>query len=99
MWTGTPLKPLLEEAGLADSALEVLFTGACVRFCTMAVKRRHPALSLTLSRLSLAGRDRGIQGGEWQYYQRSLSLNDVSARARLFAPALRRQAFVADCAL
>ncbi len=26
-WTGTPLRPLLEEAGLADDALEVLFTG------------------------------------------------------------------------
>ena len=26
-WTGTPLKPLLEEAGLMDAALEILFTG------------------------------------------------------------------------
>jgi DMSO/TMAO reductase YedYZ molybdopterin-dependent catalytic subunit len=26
-WTGTPLWPLLEEAGLADEAVEVLFTG------------------------------------------------------------------------
>jgi sulfane dehydrogenase subunit SoxC len=26
-WTGTPLAPLLEEAGLADDAVEVLFTG------------------------------------------------------------------------
>jgi sulfane dehydrogenase subunit SoxC len=26
-WTGTPLAPLLEEAGLADDALEVVFTG------------------------------------------------------------------------
>src|SRR5262245_17014033 len=26
-WTGTPLAPLLEEAGVADAALEVLFTG------------------------------------------------------------------------
>ncbi|MER5642703.1 sulfite oxidase [Kitasatospora sp. NPDC002227] len=27
-WTGTPLAPLLREAGLADAAVEVLFTGA-----------------------------------------------------------------------
>lgn len=26
-WTGTPLRPLLEEAGLLDDAVEVLFTG------------------------------------------------------------------------
>ena len=26
-WTGTPLKPLLEEAGLRDEAVEILFTG------------------------------------------------------------------------
>jgi len=26
-WTGTPLAPLLEEAGVEDSAVEVLFTG------------------------------------------------------------------------
>ena len=26
-WTGTPLAPLLEEAGIEDSAVEVLFTG------------------------------------------------------------------------
>jgi sulfane dehydrogenase subunit SoxC len=26
-WTGTPLAPLLEEAGIADDALEVVFTG------------------------------------------------------------------------
>lgn len=46
VWTGTPLKGILEEAGLVDGALEVLFTGA----------------------------DRGIQAGEDQYYQRSLSI-------------------------
>jgi DMSO/TMAO reductase YedYZ molybdopterin-dependent catalytic subunit len=27
-WTGTPLAPILEEAGLAEEALEVVFTGA-----------------------------------------------------------------------
>lgn len=48
-WTGTPLKPILEEAGLSDRAVEVLFTG----------------------------RDRGIQGEEDQYYQRSLRMEDV----------------------
>jgi sulfane dehydrogenase subunit SoxC len=26
-WTGTPLRPLLEQAGLASNAVEVLFTG------------------------------------------------------------------------
>jgi len=26
-WTGTPLRPLLEEVGIADGAVEVLFTG------------------------------------------------------------------------
>src|SRR6266545_1033126 len=26
-WTGTPLRPLLEEAGVGESAVEVLFTG------------------------------------------------------------------------
>ena len=27
-WTGTPLAPILEEAGLADGAVEIVFTGA-----------------------------------------------------------------------
>lgn len=48
-WTGTPLKAILEEAGLADGAREVLFTGL----------------------------DRGIQGDEDQYYQRSLTIEDA----------------------
>ena len=26
-WTGTPLAPILEEAGIGDGALEVVFTG------------------------------------------------------------------------
>lgn len=26
-WTGTPLRPLLKEAGLLDAAVEILFTG------------------------------------------------------------------------
>ncbi len=48
-WTGTPLKGILEEAGLADEAVEVLFTG----------------------------RDRGVQGDEDQYYQRSLRIENA----------------------
>jgi len=48
-WTGTPLRGILEEAGLADDAIEVLFTG----------------------------HDRGIQSGEDQYYQRSLTIADA----------------------
>ena len=47
-WTGTPLKGILQEAGLARDAVETLFTGL----------------------------DRGIQGDEVQYYQRSLSIED-----------------------
>ncbi len=48
-WTGTPLRPILEEAGIADSAVEILFTGI----------------------------DRGVQGGELQRYQRSLSIEQA----------------------
>ena len=48
-WTGTPLRALLEEAGLQDSAVEVVFSGI----------------------------DRGIQGDEEQYYQRSLSVAEA----------------------
>jgi sulfane dehydrogenase subunit SoxC len=48
-WAGTPLRPLLEEAGLPDGAVEVLFTGL----------------------------DRGIEGGEEQAYQRSVSLEEA----------------------
>lgn len=47
-WTGVPLKPILEEAGI-DAAVEVVFTG----------------------------RDEGVQGGEAQVYQRSLTLDDA----------------------
>lgn len=48
-WTGTPLRHVLEEAGIEDGAVEVLFTG----------------------------RDRGVQSGEEQFYQRSLRLADA----------------------
>jgi DMSO/TMAO reductase YedYZ molybdopterin-dependent catalytic subunit len=50
VWTGTPLKDLLEEAGLQDKAIELLFTGL----------------------------DQGVQGGEMQYYQRSLTIDDAT---------------------
>lgn len=49
-WTGTPLRGILENAGLNSSAAEILFTGL----------------------------DRGVQGEEVQYYQRSLSLEDAT---------------------
>jgi DMSO/TMAO reductase YedYZ molybdopterin-dependent catalytic subunit len=48
-WTGTPLRPLLEEAGLRNGAADIVFTGA----------------------------DQGVQGGELQYYQRSLSVEEA----------------------
>ena len=49
-WKGVALAPLLEEAGLRDGAVEVLFEGL----------------------------DRGIEGGEEQFYARSLSLAEAS---------------------
>jgi DMSO/TMAO reductase YedYZ molybdopterin-dependent catalytic subunit len=49
-WTGTPLKGILEEAGLQDEAVEILFTGL----------------------------DKGVQGDEVQYYQRSLSIEEAT---------------------
>ena len=48
-WTGTPLRPILEEAGIASDAVELLFTGT----------------------------DQGVQGGELQYYQRSLTIDQA----------------------
>ncbi len=48
-WTGTPLAPLLEKAGLTDDTIELVFTG----------------------------RDRGIQGGVEQDYQRSLTVEEA----------------------
>ena len=56
-WTGTPLKGLLEEAGLSDNAKEVVFTGL----------------------------DRGIQGGEVQDYQRSLTIDEATREEVLLA--------------
>jgi DMSO/TMAO reductase YedYZ molybdopterin-dependent catalytic subunit len=48
-WTGTPLCGVLEEAGLRDDAVEIVFTGL----------------------------DKGVQGGEVQYYQRSLTISEA----------------------
>ena len=49
-WTGTPLKGVLETAGVKYDAVEILFTGS----------------------------DRGVQGNEVQYYQRSLSVQEAT---------------------
>jgi DMSO/TMAO reductase YedYZ molybdopterin-dependent catalytic subunit len=49
VWTGTPLAGLLDEAGVEDGAIEVLFTGL----------------------------DRGVEGGEPQAYERSLTLAEA----------------------
>ena len=48
-WTGTPLAPLLDEAGVDEDGVEVLFTAL----------------------------DRGVEGGVWQVYERSLSLSEA----------------------
>jgi DMSO/TMAO reductase YedYZ molybdopterin-dependent catalytic subunit len=48
-WGGTPLAPILQEAGLRHDARELVFTGA----------------------------DRGVQGGEEQDYQRSLTIEEA----------------------
>jgi DMSO/TMAO reductase YedYZ molybdopterin-dependent catalytic subunit len=50
-WTGARVLPLLEEAGLADDAVEVVFRGG----------------------------DRGVEGGEQQSYERSLTLEQLAA--------------------
>ena len=49
-WTGTPLAPIIREAGVEEGAVELLFTGA----------------------------DEGVQGGELQYYQRSMTLEQAA---------------------
>ena len=62
-WTGTPLRGLLEEAGIEDDAVEVAFRGL----------------------------DRGIEGGEDQHYERSLSLADALGEDVLLAYAMNGQ--------
>ena len=49
-WTGAPLSAILQEAGLRDETVELVFTG----------------------------RDQGCQGGEEQFYQYSLSLDEAT---------------------
>jgi len=56
-WRGTPLAPLLEEAGPLDDAVEVVFTGL----------------------------DRGVEGGEEQDYERSLTLEEALGGEALLA--------------
>jgi DMSO/TMAO reductase YedYZ molybdopterin-dependent catalytic subunit len=56
-WTGTPLRGLLEEAGLRPDAVEILFTG----------------------------RDRGVEGGEAQQFERSLPLEEARRAEVLLA--------------
>ena len=56
-WTGTPLAPILEEAGLNAETVDLVFTGA----------------------------DRGVQGDEVQFYQRSLSVDDATRDEVLLA--------------
>ncbi len=59
-WTGTPLAPLLEEAGLDDEAVEVVFTGL----------------------------DRGVEGGQEQAFQRSLTVEECKREDLLLAHSL-----------
>jgi DMSO/TMAO reductase YedYZ molybdopterin-dependent catalytic subunit len=56
-WTGVPLGRLLNEAGVADDGVEVLFRGL----------------------------DRGIEGGERQQYERSLTVADAGREEVLLA--------------
>ncbi len=56
-WTGTPLKGVLDDAGVAPAAADVVFTG----------------------------RDEGVQGGEAQLYQRSLTLAEIARDEALLA--------------
>ena len=56
-WTGTPLRGILEEAGISDKSVEILFSGL----------------------------DRGVQGDEVQYYQRSLPIDDATHKDVLLA--------------
>ena len=59
-WTGTPLSDLLEEAGVGQGAVEVMFRGL----------------------------DRGMEGGEEQWFERSLPLSEAIDGAVLLAYAM-----------
>ena len=56
-WTGTPLKGVLDDAGVDPAAADVVFTG----------------------------RDKGVQGGEAQLYQRSLTPAEIARDEALLA--------------
>lgn len=56
-WTGTPLREILEEAGVRHDAAEIVFTGL----------------------------DRGVEGDEVQYYQRSLTVREAVREEVLLA--------------
>src|SRR2546422_10879458 len=56
-WTGTPLHAILEEAGLDQSAREIVFTAL----------------------------DRGVEGEQLQYFQRSLSVSEAIREEVLLA--------------
>jgi DMSO/TMAO reductase YedYZ molybdopterin-dependent catalytic subunit len=63
VWTGVPLRDVLEEAGVGERAVEVLFRGL----------------------------DRGVEGGEEQYYERSLPLPEALRDGVLLAYAMGDQ--------
>lgn len=56
-WTGTPVRGILEEAGVRHDAAEIVFTGL----------------------------DRGVEGGEVQHYQRSLTVSEALREEVLLA--------------
>ena len=62
-WTGTPLRGVLEEAGVDGAAVEVLFRGL----------------------------DRGVEGGEEQQFERSLTLGEAQREEVLLAYAMNGQ--------
>ena len=56
-WIGTPLREILEEAGLSNNACEIVFSGL----------------------------DQGVEGGELQYYERSLTVGEATREDVLLA--------------
>ena len=62
-WTGTPVSGVLQQAGLDDAAVDVVFTGL----------------------------DWGVQGGEVQPYQRSLSIDEATRDEVLLVYAMNGQ--------
>jgi DMSO/TMAO reductase YedYZ molybdopterin-dependent catalytic subunit len=85
-WTGTPLAPLLEESGVEDGAVEVLFTGLDRGLQGVVHPGADPALS-GLSKL-VEGEDgerRGRQQrhGEQRYDQARTQRHGANARERI----------------